>query len=180
LLGGLQLSEAEICELLEYRESYFMSYVDKIGTQDLLPGVFELLWELHAAQIPVGVSSSSPDAQLIISKLGINYHIEAICEGNSVEKLKPHPDMFLCTASMLGVEPEDCMVMEGGEAGIQAGLSARMCVVGVGLEQRIHQTHAVFHSLENVRLIDLQNIYAAWHAESVVGEIHEMEKTAAD
>jgi beta-phosphoglucomutase len=176
LLGALQLSEAEICELLEYKNSCFMSYLDRIGTQDLLPGVFELLWELHAAQIPVDVSSLDINAHLIISKLGINYHIEAICDGNNVEKLKPDADLFLSTASMLGVEPEDCTVIEGGEAGIQAGLSARMCVVGVGLEQRIHQAHAVFHSLENVRLIDLKNIYAAWHAESVVGEIHEMEK----
>lgn len=165
LLKGHSLSEKEICELLEYKNSCFMKYVDRMGIQDLLPGVFELLWEIRAAQISVGVSSSSRNARSIISKAGIGHYIDVICDGSNVERLKPHPDIFLCTASVLGVKPENCMVIENGEAGIQAGLAAGMCVVGVGPEKITYQVYAGFPSLEDVRLMDLQNIYAAWRAE---------------
>lgn len=45
---------------------------------------------------------------------------------------KPDPEGFLLAASLLGVEPADCIVFEDSGAGIRAGLDAGMRVVGVG------------------------------------------------
>ena len=170
LRRGRQISEDEIKELLVYKEACFMNYAEKVDMQDLLPGVFALLWELHAAQISIGVSSSSRNARLIVSRLGINHHIEAICDASNVEKLKAYPDVFLCAASLLEVKPENCMIIEDGTAGVQAGLSDEMCVVGVGAGPLTREAYTTFPSLENVRLIDLQEFYAAWHAEISAGE----------
>ncbi len=180
LLKGKEVSEDLILELLEYKNSCYMNYVEKVDMQDLLPGVFALLWELHAAQISIGVSSSSGNTQLIVSRLGINHHIEAICDAGDVEKLKPHPDVFLCAASLLEVKPENCMVIEDSAAGIQAGLAAGMCVVGVGAGPLMDAAYAVFPNLMNVRLIDLQETYAAWHTEMTMGESQAMQQPGFD
>ncbi|MFF5972307.1 HAD-IA family hydrolase [Streptomyces sp. NPDC012769] len=45
---------------------------------------------------------------------------------------KPDPEGFLKGAAALGFAPEDCVVFEDSEAGIQAGRAAGMRVVGVG------------------------------------------------
>jgi len=180
ILGGRHIPADEISELLAYKDSSFVKCAEKVGMQDLPPGVFALLWELHAAQISIGVSSSSRNAQLIITRLGINHHIEAICDAREVEKLKPDPDVFLCAASLLDIEPENCMVIEDGAAGIQAGLSAGMCVVGVGTGPWTQGAHAAFPTLKNVRLIDLQEIYAAWHAEMITGEAQSTQQPGFD
>lgn len=49
-----------------------------------------------------------------------------------VRASKPDPEGFLRGASLLGVEPTECIVFEDSEAGIAAGRAAGMRVVGVG------------------------------------------------
>ncbi|MER8047391.1 HAD-IA family hydrolase [Streptomyces sp. NPDC094032] len=49
-----------------------------------------------------------------------------------VSASKPDPEGFLKGAAELGFAPEDCVVFEDSEAGIQAGRAAGMRVVGVG------------------------------------------------
>lgn len=50
----------------------------------------------------------------------------------SVSASKPDPEGFLKGAAELGYAPEDCLVFEDSEAGIEAGRAAGMRVVGVG------------------------------------------------
>ncbi len=62
----------------------------------------------------------------------------------SVSASKPHPEGFLKAASLLGIDPADCVVFEDSEAGIQAGLAAGMTVIGVGTAAAGHgPTHSV-------------------------------------
>ena len=48
-----------------------------------------------------------------------------------VERGKPHPDVFLYAARDLDVDPARVLVIEDSEAGVEAGLSAGMTVVGL-------------------------------------------------
>ncbi|MEW2397143.1 HAD family hydrolase [Streptomyces sp. NPDC046862] len=56
----------------------------------------------------------------------------------SVGASKPDPEGFLKGAAELGVAPADCLVFEDSGAGIAAGRSAGMRVVGVGPRARVH------------------------------------------
>ena len=47
------------------------------------------------------------------------------------EKSKPSPDIFLTAAELLGLEPENCMVIEDSLNGMKAGRAAGMQVVHV-------------------------------------------------
>lgn len=49
-----------------------------------------------------------------------------------VTRSKPDPEGFLLAASVLGIDPDDCVVFEDSGAGIRAGLDAGMRVIGVG------------------------------------------------
>ncbi|GGZ51251.1 HAD family hydrolase [Streptomyces bluensis] len=57
----------------------------------------------------------------------------------SVGASKPDPEGFLKGAAELGVAPADCLVFEDSAAGISAGRSAGMRVVGVGPRSRVHR-----------------------------------------
>ncbi|WP_350352874.1 HAD-IA family hydrolase [Microbacterium sp. A8/3-1] len=56
----------------------------------------------------------------------------------SVSASKPDPEGFLLGASLLGIDPADCVVFEDSGAGIQAGLAAGMRVLGVGQHAASH------------------------------------------
>lgn len=47
-------------------------------------------------------------------------------------RAKPHPGVFLRTAWMLGVQPEECIGVEDAAAGILAIKAARMYAIGIG------------------------------------------------
>ncbi|MEM7597030.1 MAG: HAD family hydrolase [Pseudomonadota bacterium] len=47
-----------------------------------------------------------------------------------VERGKPHPDIFLYAARMMGVEPSNCVVVEDSVAGVTAAKAAGMRAIG--------------------------------------------------
>lgn len=62
----------------------------------------------------------------------------------SVSASKPDPEGFLLGASLLGIDPADCVVFEDSGAGIQAAHAAGMRVIGVGPHATAHgPTHHV-------------------------------------
>ncbi|GGZ11263.1 hydrolase [Streptomyces poonensis] len=70
----------------------------------------------------------------------------------SVGASKPDPEGFLKGAAELGVDPADCLVFEDSGAGIAAGRSAGMRVVGVGPRAGVHRPDAWVADLTRVRV----------------------------
>lgn len=83
--------------------------------------------------IPYCVASSSAPAKLRLG-LAITGLLEAfepnIFSTTMVLQGKPAPDIFLLAAQRMGVAPSDAVVVEDSVAGVAAGVSAGMRVVG--------------------------------------------------
>lgn len=47
-----------------------------------------------------------------------------VSDGNNITHSKPDPEVFLKAAEMLGIAPENCMIVEDADAGIEAGKRA--------------------------------------------------------
>ncbi|WP_341531088.1 HAD-IA family hydrolase [Nostoc sp. UHCC 0302] len=50
---------------------------------------------------------------------------------DDVEKGKPEPNIFLFASERLGVAPEDCIVYEDSDGGLEAARRAGMCFIDV-------------------------------------------------
>ncbi|MFF5441186.1 HAD family hydrolase [Streptomyces achromogenes] len=70
----------------------------------------------------------------------------------SVGASKPDPEGFLKGAAELGIDPADCVVFEDSGAGIAAGRSAGMRVVGVGPRAVVHEPDVAVPDLSRVRV----------------------------
>ncbi len=154
-LGDLEVSEAEKKELAKRKNGYYQNYIEKINEDDLLPGVKPLLEQLKEREFLLAVASSSKNARNVIHNLGIEDLFQVISDGNSVEKTKPPPDLFLHTARELGLKPEECVVVEDAESGVKGALKAGMTVIGIGPEERVGQADYCFNSIDE---IDIKNI----------------------
>jgi beta-phosphoglucomutase-like phosphatase (HAD superfamily) len=84
-----------------------------------------------AATRPVGIASSSHRAIIAaaMDALGIRDVLDAIVSSDEVPLGKPEPDVYLLAASLLGVEPGRCLVVEDSLNGVRAGKAAGMTVV---------------------------------------------------
>jgi beta-phosphoglucomutase family hydrolase len=100
-----------------------------------LKAVGEVLEHVEAQhrKIPFAVVSGSTRESVVASLKTLNLldrFDTLVCAGD-YEKSKPHPEAFLLAASRLKVNPEDCLVFEDTEMGIDAAKAAGMAWVKV-------------------------------------------------
>jgi len=155
LLNGRPATEEQIQEMMARKNHYYQDYIQQITPDNLLPGALQLLDELRQAEIKIGIGSSSKNAQIVLSKLGIKDRLTDISDGYSVQKHKPAPDLFLHAAAQLGLQPWQCVVVEDAAAGVQAARAGGMWTIGLGPQVRVGKAHLVFPSLACVRWADI-------------------------
>lgn len=76
-------------------------------------------------------SGSAPD---IIADVTANFGIaplfESMISGENIEHCKPAPDIFLKSAENIGVQPQNCAVIEDSHNGVLAAKAADMFCIG--------------------------------------------------
>lgn len=99
---------------------------------DAICGIRQLIDDLKAHGIVLAIASSSPIEfiEAVIEKTNLQHHFNVVISGEWVKKGKPAPDIFLKAARRLGVKPEECVVIEDAEMGVEAAVSAGMKCVG--------------------------------------------------
>jgi HAD superfamily hydrolase (TIGR01509 family) len=97
-----------------------------------IAGIPELLRSLQREKVPRAVASSSAEkvVMLVLQKIGVRSFFDVVLSGESVTKSKPEPEVFLKTASLLQVPPENCVVIEDALHGVTAAKRAGMKCVG--------------------------------------------------
>ena len=131
-VGGITLDETEKERLAEKKNNDYLQYILKMTPDELLPSAKEFLLELHKKGIKTALGSASKNAPVILDRLQITNLFDAIIDGNKVTKAKPDPEIFLKGAEELNISPDNCVVFEDAEAGIEAALAARMKCIGIG------------------------------------------------
>ena len=155
ILNGKEVPAEKKKEWTDRKNAYYQAYLEEISKDDILDDMEAKLNKLKADGFKLAVGSSSRNARKVLKHLQITDIFDTIADGNSVENAKPAPDLFLHAAKNLGLEPEECVVLEDAESGVEAALAANMGAVGVGPEERVGKAHLVY---SKVRDIDFDEI----------------------
>ncbi|SFS72037.1 beta-phosphoglucomutase [Lutibacter maritimus] len=131
-IGKVALTEDQKQSLLIKKNEEYLSYVNKMTADEILPGISNLLDYLDVNNIKYALGSASKNAPLILEKVGLLNRFSAIVDGNDVSKAKPDPEVFLIGAQKLQMKPENCIVVEDAIAGIEAANAANMVSIGIG------------------------------------------------
>lgn len=97
------------------------------------PGLLAFLAEAQEAGLRSAVGSSGyrVNVDFVLDKCRIRSYFEAIVAGDEVTRCKPDPEIYLTAAAKLGLKPEECVVFEDAEAGIEAAKRAGIKVVAL-------------------------------------------------
>ncbi len=121
-------------------------------------GAKELLAHLADMNLPIAVATSTKSNRAMqkLRDAGILPNFKAIVGGDQVKNSKPHPDIYLKAADVLGVVPEKCLALEDSDNGVRSALSAGMTVIQV--PDLVEPTavlrslgHTIMDSLHDVR-----------------------------
>lgn len=112
-----------------FKHEYFM---EELHTLETIAAIERVARE-HHGRIPLAVASGSA-LELVKPSLehtNLLHLFDTVVTIDMVEHGKPAPDMFLLCAERLNVRPQNCLVFEDGQAGIEAAAAAGMQAVFV-------------------------------------------------
>jgi len=122
----------EKIKMSEKKNSHYLVFLESLTPNDILPGVKPLLQSLKDMKIPIAIGSSSKNANPILKKIGLEDMFDAVVDGNMISNSKPDPEVFNLAAKLLKKVPDECVVIEDAESGIEAAKRANMFAVGIG------------------------------------------------
>jgi sugar-phosphatase len=128
--------------VVEAREMLARETAETDGVVEI-PGAAEMMRALEGAPHALVTSADLRLARARLAAAGLPVPGVAIT-ADDVTASKPDPEGFLLAARRLDVDPADCVVFEDSHAGIVAGRTAGMRVIGVGAGAVAHDpTHSV-------------------------------------
>lgn len=144
-------------------EAYFVPAIERrlSGTGiSWLPGAKELLDDVRAAGLPIGLVSNTWRTMVdhVVAALGVRFDV--VVAGDEVARTKPAPDPYLEACARLGVLPAETCVVEDSPTGMQSALEAGCTVLGVPTFGEVpdHPRLVVAASLVGVAMEDLRRI----------------------
>jgi len=157
IIRGRTYSEAQIQEMMDRKNRYYIQMVESMTPKDLVAGGRELLGEIREAGIKVAIASASKNCRTVLKLLDIISYLDGIADGNSVVNSKPAPDIFVYAAGLVQINTPDCLGVEDADAGIEAIKTAGMQALGIGPKERFHRADKVLSTLASLHLADVLN-----------------------
>ncbi|MBQ3584891.1 MAG: HAD family phosphatase [Lachnospiraceae bacterium] len=123
----LKLSKDELMEL----SNQYVREINGEAGYPVMAGAAELIRKLADSDLKLAVASSSGMERIesTLDKLGVKPLFDGVVSGMQVANPKPAPDTFLAAATMLGVNPDECIVIEDSLNGMKAAKHAGMICV---------------------------------------------------
>jgi beta-phosphoglucomutase len=151
------ISDEEKQQLATRKNEWYRENILKMTPRDILPGVKNFLEELKKAHYKIAIGSSSKNAGTILERIGMKDFFDALVDGTKITRSKPDPEVFLKGAQELNIPPEQCLVFEDAESGIEAAKNAGMKTIGVGKPENLPQADMVIPGFQNVNISIIEN-----------------------
>ncbi len=155
-IGGKKLSEIEKLEAATKKNTWYVEYINKLEPGEILPGISTFLAELKEREVKIALGSASKNAPLILERLKLDHLFDIVIDGSKVSHAKPNPEVFLKAAEGLGAKPEECIVFEDAQAGIEAAKNGKMYCVGIGLPGNLKGADYLMPGFENFSFVALK------------------------
>tara|TARA_R110002096_G_scaffold215310_15_gene403187 strand:+ start:7846 stop:8436 length:591 start_codon:yes stop_codon:yes gene_type:complete len=117
-------------EVVRTKQEWFITHMRELKS---VPAIEHIVRNLAMQKAPMSIASGS---ELLIVKpeleiVGLLDFFPIIVTPELVDRGKPAPDMFLLAAEQMDVAPQDCLVFEDGQSGLDAAKAAGMEAVFV-------------------------------------------------
>ena len=123
-------------DLMEFSKKAGAIQLDLLKNEKVSQSLVNLLEQAKRQNIKCAVATSSLRwrAEKILNLLNIRTFFDVLVTADDIKNHKPAPDAFLEAARLLDVRPEECVVIEDAENGIESAKNANMKAVGLVTE----------------------------------------------
>ena len=136
-------TDAEKAAFAEEKNTLYRQLLGRMSPADLSEDVRTTLIRLRQTGIRLAIGSSSKNTPFILARIGLGDFFDAVADGNCITRSKPHPEVFLKAAEMIGLSPADCLVVEDAHAGVEAAVAGGFDCAAIGDAKE--DSRAVYH-----------------------------------
>jgi beta-phosphoglucomutase len=145
--------------LASKKNVHYVRLIENISSNDILPGIKDLITEIKENGYRLGLASVSKNAFTVMDSLGLRSEFDIIVDAATIAKGKPDPEIFLTAAKLLNVDPSACIGIEDAAAGVDSIKDAGMFAVGVGSEESLAKADIIYSSTEQLSLSNIMKAY---------------------
>ena len=128
---GRKMADAEAMVYAQEKEAIYR----QLYQPHIVPvaGLLPLLQQLKSDNIPMAIATSGIQVNIdfMFDNIPIRQYFDVIVNSSHISKGKPDPEIYIRTAQLLNVAPENCLVFEDAVVGINSAKAAGMKVIGV-------------------------------------------------
>jgi HAD superfamily hydrolase (TIGR01509 family) len=123
--------DSTVDELAAETDAIFATLLD--DRLALMPGLLELLAALERAGLPKAIATSSgvDFVRNVLGRFDLAPRFQFILTCEDIRQGKPHPEIYLLSASRFGVEPQQLLVFEDSQNGCRSAVQAGAITVAV-------------------------------------------------
>ena len=140
---------------LKEKNDNYLQLISNMNPAEILPGVVDFLGQIKEQGYKIALGSASKNAEIILEKTDLMPWFDLIIDGNKVTKSKPDPEVFLKGAEGLGFQPEECIVFEDAQAGVEAAKKGGMKAIGIGDAAVLTEADKVIPNFIGINSTDL-------------------------
>ena len=130
--GDKTYTDAEKAAFAEEKNTLYRQLLAQMSPADLSDNVKTTLDTLRRTGLKLAIGSSSKNTPFILERIGLGSFFDAVADGNCITHSKPHPEVFLKAAEMIGLKPESCLVVEDAHAGVEAAVAGGFDCAAIG------------------------------------------------
>lgn len=128
---GSHLTPEEIHRHGADKEALYRSVMKEQLRERLVPGIQRFLHRCRRYPKAVVTNAEPANAEFVLAEAGLKQYFDLVVDGHQVERPKPAPDIYLLAIQLLGTQPQECIVFEDSQTGVQAARDAGARVVAV-------------------------------------------------
>jgi beta-phosphoglucomutase len=151
-IGKKNIDEETKYKYAEQKNNRYLEYILKMTPQEILPGVVNFLNHLREQNIKIALGSASKNAITILNQIKLKHYFDVIIDGTKVKNAKPNPEVFLKGAEQLNLKPEQCIVFEDAEAGVEAALNGGFYCIGIGNSEILGKADLVINNFNHINI----------------------------
>ena len=130
--AACEYTPEEKAAFAEEKNALYRQLLANMSPADLADEVRKTLHTLRGAGLKLAIGSSSKNTPSILERIGLSGFFDAVADGNMITHSKPHPEVFLKAADMIGLAPSDCLVVEDAHAGVEAAVAGGFACAAIG------------------------------------------------
>ncbi len=154
------LSDSKIEKICSEKQMHFIKFLEN-SKIIVFKSTVNFIKKLKRAGIKIAMASSSKNAKPILKKIKLYSLFDAEVEGANLKHGKPHPEIFLKASKKLKLKPEECLVFEDAQIGIDAAIRAKMKCVAINRDDSyvIKGADILIKDLKDLTLKKINNLF---------------------